>query len=64
MSLNGKRDNFIRDDFYSLEKLSPMFTRAKINSIIDETIEKVSNWSQLARNTTSPNHYATQLKLI
>lgn len=54
MSLNGKRDNFTRDDFYSLEKLSPMFTRTKINTIIEETIEKVSNWSQLAHEHDVP----------
>ena len=54
MSLNGKCDNFSRDDFYSLEKLSPMFTRAKINTIINETIEKVSNWSQLASEHRVP----------
>src|SRR5690606_19280388 len=33
MSLNGKRDDFTRDDFYSLEKLSPLFTRRKIDRI-------------------------------
>ncbi|TDB54642.1 type II toxin-antitoxin system HipA family toxin [Photorhabdus khanii] len=48
MSLNGKRDNFSRQDFHSLEKLSPLFTREMINGIIDETIEKVSTWRKLA----------------
>lgn len=49
MSLNGKRDDFTRSDFYSLEKLSPIFNKRKINDIIDETIEHVSNWPQLAK---------------
>lgn len=48
MSLNGKRDSFSRSDFYSLEKLSPLFTRKKINRMIDETIAQVSNWRHLA----------------
>jgi serine/threonine-protein kinase HipA len=48
MSLNGKRDGFTRADFYSLEKLSPLFSKRKINNIIDETIEHVSCWPQLA----------------
>ena len=48
MSLNGKRDNFTRSDFYSLEKLSPVFNKKKIDDIIDATIEHVSTWRQLA----------------
>ncbi|WP_205340245.1 type II toxin-antitoxin system HipA family toxin [Denitrificimonas caeni] len=31
MSLNGKRDDFTREDFYSLEKMSPLFTRSRID---------------------------------
>jgi serine/threonine-protein kinase HipA len=54
MSLNGKRDDFTRKDFYSLEKLSPLFTREKINHIIDETIEHVSQWRKLATETEVP----------
>ena len=42
MSLNGKRDGFTRSDFYSLEKLSPLFSKNKIDKVIDETIEHVS----------------------
>ena len=48
MSLNGKRDKFTRSDFYSLEKLSPIFNKKKIDDIIDATIEHVSTWRQLA----------------
>ena len=54
MSLNGKRDDFTRADFYSLEKLSPMFSKRKIDSIIDETIEHVANWQQLAKQWEVP----------
>lgn len=49
MSLNGKRDNFTQRDFYSLEKLSPIFNKRKIDDIIDTTIEHVSSWRQLAQ---------------
>ena len=48
MSLNGKRDDFSREDFYSLEKLSLLFTRDKINNMIDETVHHVSQWRRLA----------------
>ena len=54
MSLNGKRDDFTRSDFYSLEKLSPIFSKRKINDIIDETIEHVSNWRKLAKEWQVP----------
>lgn len=55
MSLNGKRDNFTRQDFYSLEKLSPLFTVNRINKIIDETIESVSKWRKLAASEEVPD---------
>lgn len=54
MSLNGKRDNFTRSDFYSLEKLSPVFNKNKIDDIIDATIEHVSTWRQLAEEWYVP----------
>lgn len=54
MSLNGKRDNFTRSDFYSLEKLSPVFNKKKIDDIIDATIEHVSTWRMLAEEWDVP----------
>jgi serine/threonine-protein kinase HipA len=54
MRLNGKRDNFVREDFYSFETLSPLFTRKKIDRVIDETIEQVSRWKQLAQDHGVP----------
>ncbi|AEF54794.1 HipA domain protein [Marinomonas posidonica IVIA-Po-181] len=55
MSLNGKREHFNRADFYSLENLSPLFSKKKIDNIIDETIEHVSCWRQLANEWEVPN---------
>ena len=54
MSLNGKRDDFNREDLYSLEKLSPLFTRNKMDIIIDETVEQVSRWRKLATDHDVP----------
>lgn len=54
MSLNGKRDHFSRDDFYSLEKLSPLFTRKKINTMVDKTIQHVTQWRRLAKEHDVP----------
>jgi serine/threonine-protein kinase HipA len=54
MSINGKRDEFNRNDFYSFENLSPIFTRKYINQVIDETVEHVSNWQMLATDHQVP----------
>lgn len=54
MSLNAKREDFVREDFYSLEALSPLFSRKKINSVLDETIEQVSKWKVLAQEFGVP----------
>ena len=54
MSLNGKRDDFTREDFYSLETLVPIFSKKKIDQVIDKTIEQVSQWSTLAKENNVP----------
>jgi len=54
MTLNGKRDNFTREDFYSFRKLSPLFTKRKIDQVIEETIEQVSKWKDLATEHSVP----------
>ncbi|MDA8646283.1 type II toxin-antitoxin system HipA family toxin [Porticoccaceae bacterium] len=62
MSLNGKRDNFTRSDFYSLEKLSPVFNKKKIDDIIDATIEHVSTWRQLAAEWDVPKTLTDEIQ--
>jgi serine/threonine-protein kinase HipA len=61
MRLNGKQDNFTREDFYSFEKLSPIFNKRKINDIIEETTEHVSRWNELATEQSVPH---ALLKLV
>lgn len=58
MSLNGKRDDFSRQDFYSLEKQVPSFTRRKIDRLVDHTVEKISRWPELARENGVPRPLA------
>ena len=55
MTLNGKQDNFTRDDFYSFEKLSPIFSKRKIDDVLNQTIEAVSLWDKLASEQEVPN---------
>jgi serine/threonine-protein kinase HipA len=61
MKLNEKRDDFTRKDFYSLERLSPIFSKRKIDQIIEETTEHVSRWNDLAAEHSVPH---SLLKLI
>lgn len=37
-----------REDFHVMEKLSPLFTRANVNRIVDEIVAHVSQWRCLA----------------
>ncbi len=68
MKLNGKRDNFTREDFYSFEKLSPLFSKRKIDRIIDEITEHVSKWNRLAVEYGVPKslvkHIGNNLRLL
>ncbi|MTC74261.1 type II toxin-antitoxin system HipA family toxin [Providencia sp. wls1919] len=61
MSLNGKRDDFTREDFYSLIKLSPAFSKQKIDNIIDETLDVVSKWKKLAKEWDVPAELADEI---
>ncbi|HHR6080670.1 TPA: type II toxin-antitoxin system HipA family toxin [Providencia alcalifaciens] len=61
MSLNGKRDNFSREDFYSLIKLSPAFSKQKIDNIIDETLDTVSKWRKFAKEWDVPAELADEI---
>ena len=67
MSLNGKRDGFTRDDIYSLQPLSPLFSRKKLNSVVDDITEQVSRWPQLAKEQGVPvsliNEISSNLRL-
>jgi serine/threonine-protein kinase HipA len=54
MTLNSKQDNFTRKDFYTFEKLSPIFSKKKIDDIIDNTTEIVSQWRKVATEQDVP----------
>jgi serine/threonine-protein kinase HipA len=54
MSINGKRAGFVRADFYSFKQISPLFSKQKVDRIIDETVEQVSKWSVLAKDCDVP----------
>ncbi|MFT6985495.1 MAG: serine/threonine-protein kinase HipA [Psychromonas sp.] len=62
MTLNGKQDNFTRADFYSFEKLSPIFSKRKIDNILDSTIEEVSKWRKLATEQAVPKSLINEIE--
>ena len=55
MTLNGKQDNFSRDDFYRFAELSPIFSKRKIDDVLNQTIEALSRWDKLAAEQEVPN---------
>ncbi len=54
MRFNGKQDNFVRSDFQGLSSLSPMFTPNRVNAVIGQVIEQVSQWPMLAKQHGVP----------
>jgi serine/threonine-protein kinase HipA len=50
MSINGKRDYFVRDDLLSVAKLITNLSTKKANDIIEQTIAVVSLWPQMAQD--------------
>ena len=61
MTLNGKRDGFTLDDFLTFAAISPLFKPVKIKRILNEVIEAVSQWPQLARTHEVPNSLIDQV---
>jgi len=55
MTLNGKREDFTRNDFYALEKISPLFSKRNLDRVIDETVDAVAQWPLLARDQEVPD---------
>ena len=59
MSLNGKRSDHTRADFYALADVQlPKVERKEIDAIIDEVINAVSQWPQLAKAHDVPKTLA------
>ena len=54
MSLNGKRDDFQRADFHAFHQVSRLFSRSKVDAVIDRTQAVMANWRTLARSEEVP----------
>jgi serine/threonine-protein kinase HipA len=62
MTINGKRDQFTRDDFYTFERLFPIFKKRKIDSILDQTISSVSTWRKKALEHEVPSSLVVEIE--
>lgn len=58
MTLNNKRSGFNRQDFYSFRSLSPLFSKRKVDEILDEVTSSVARWSELANAHAVPSDFA------
>jgi serine/threonine-protein kinase HipA len=54
LSLNGKRDGFVRGDFYTFQKVSHLFKSKWVDEVIEEVTDAVSQWPDLAREHGVP----------
>lgn len=54
MTLNGKRDGFTRDDFYAFSQVSRLFSKARVDAIIDHTRDVMAGWRTRARAEDVP----------
>jgi len=61
MSLNGKRDNFIRDDLLAVGSMLSNFKKES-NQIIDEVISVVEKWDDYANKAGVFDNLANEIK--
>ena len=63
MSLNGKRSGHTRADFYALADVQlPRVERKEIDAIIDDVINAVSQWRELATENEVPKALADSIE--
>jgi serine/threonine-protein kinase HipA len=61
MSMNGKRDHFVRQDFRECAKLA-LLKRGQADAILDEVILSVSTWEEIANRLNIPDAWVIKIK--
>ncbi len=61
LSLNGKRDGFIREDLLAAAKLISNFTK-EAKSIIQQSLDVISQWEKYAQLAEVPTSFAREIK--
>lgn len=54
MSMNGKRDNFVRSDFKQIAKVAKL-KQGRANILIEEVINAVAEWEKFAKKSKVPS---------
>lgn len=62
MSINGRRDNFVFDDFVECGR-KVLLKSGRVKSIINDVQESVSDWSDFASKAGLSEKQAAQYKL-
>lgn len=55
MTLNGKRDGFTREDFYAFSQVSRLFSKTKVDAVINHTLGVMANWRVRAQAEEVPS---------
>lgn len=55
MTLNGKRDGFTREDFYAFSQVSRLFSKTKVDAVINHTREVMASWRARAQAEEVPS---------
>jgi serine/threonine-protein kinase HipA len=63
MTLNGKQDNFVLDDFKACAKAASM-KRGRAETILKEVQETVSRWSSYAEEAGVPDEWCDKIRQI
>jgi len=61
MSINGKRDHFVRDDLLAVAKLITNLGQPKANDIINQTLDIVREWPQMAALEDLPERMINEI---
>ncbi|WP_052417311.1 type II toxin-antitoxin system HipA family toxin [Cellvibrio mixtus] len=61
LSMNGKRDNFMMEDFLSTAKLISNFTK-EAKAIIQQVLDVVSQWENYAQQVEVKPEFASEIK--
>lgn len=60
MSINGKRDNFVKEDFYSLSSCFGI-NKTHVNELLDRVIQSIKTWPDFAMKVGIDEKYVLQI---
>lgn len=61
MSINGKRDDFLRDDFYAVAKRFRLGKKAKVDEMISRIQKTLKQWPDYAKAAGVPSQWVKEI---